>query len=185
VASEVEFVWVRNDPSELTSAQLFLAFQENARPRERLGAFVHHSDGRLVLELYARNVMAGLTDDWLEENWGIRPCSLPLTPTEKLELTIFALFLHLGVRRGLEEEARTIVRLLGRVVFRAAVRGVTNRILKAWPRPGEPHRSSSPANAGPIGAEEVARTDYDALFRKLLNPEDPNSENNDRPGNAE
>ena len=177
----VGFVWVRDEPSDLEPQSLLTSFRGDARPTDRLAAAVHDRDGRLVLELYARNVTSSLSDPWLEENWGICPSSLPFTMVDKCEIAVFGLVLHLAVRDGLVDEAKVLVRLIGRVVFRAAVRHAVDKLLAgsaAHEKSGAPNAGKAFAGpSGPISHEEVARTDLDALLHRLLGLDVPRDQN--------
>lgn len=179
VAQDLSFVWVRDEPPQAEAETIHSSFRTEACCHDRLAALVHDLDGRLVLELYAKNLAGSLSDSWLEDNWGVHPCGLPLSLVDKSEVVVLGAILNLAVRKGLIEEAKTLVRLIGRVVFRAAVRHATRKLLEESPatrKDGKAESSVGTAGARmePITREEVANTDWDELLRQLLGiGEDP------------
>jgi hypothetical protein len=93
-----------------------------------------------------------------------------MTIVDKTEVAVFGALLTLSLRKGMVEEARTLVRLVGRVVFRAAVRCALAKLVtetsKAQPSTNRERWGGS--DVQPITPEEVAATDWDVLFRQLL-----------------
>lgn len=166
--TRISFVWVRDAPSPLAPRECVLAFRCDAPAVDRLAALVSDPDGRVLIELYAANVASSLSDRWLAENWGIQSAALPLSNLDKLQVTLFALLLHWAVREGELASARILIRRIGRVIFRAAVRRVCAQILPAAPVRFRAGGVPADTLNRPISAAEVARTDMDALLRRLL-----------------
>lgn len=170
--ARVDFVWIRGLPTDPLPDNLVVAFRADADVEDRLAAVVRDEKG-VVLEVYMENVESGLTDEWLRREWGIHPDSLHLSATEKLEITFFALLVHVSIRQTLVEEAKQLVRKIGRVIFRAAVRAALKNLTETCPEmtfervtPSLPKGPETPQ--GPIDARDVARVDYDQLFKELL-----------------
>jgi len=170
--ARIDFVWLRGLPTDPLPEDLVVALRSEAEVEERLAALVRDDKGA-VLEVYLENVQSSLTDAWLEREWSISPNSLKLSTTEKLEITLFALLTHVAIRQGQVDEAKTLVRKIGRVIFRAAVRAAMKNLKETYPEmtvdcvaPSLPMRPKTPH--GPIEVGEAARVDYDQLFRKLL-----------------
>ncbi len=182
--ARVDFVWIRGFPTDPLPDNLVAALRSEADVEDRLAAVIRDDKG-VVLEIYVENVESGLTDEWLEREWGIRPNSLNLSTTEKLEITFFALLTHVAIRQGQVDEAKTLVRRIGRVIFRAAVRAALKNLKEAYPdmtvdrvAPSLPEALGT--SQGPIDAREAARVDYDQLFRQLLGLE-PTGDGADKP----
>jgi len=182
--ASVEFVWIRERPTDPLPDNLVVALRCEANVEERLAALVRDEKGAL-LEVYLENVQSSLTDAWLQREWSIRPNSLNLSTTEKLEITFFALLTHVAIRQGQVGEAKTLVRKIGRVIFRAAVRAALKNLKVTYPEmtvdcvaPSLPKALNT--SQGPIDAGEAARVDYDQLFRQLLGLE-PTGNGEDNP----
>ena len=182
--ARIDFVWIRGLPTDPLSDNVVAALRSDVNVEDRLAAVVRDDKG-VVLEIYLENVESGLTDEWLRQEWCMHPNSLNLSTTEKLEITFFALLVHVSVRQGLVEEAKQLVRRIGRVIFRAAVRAVLENLKKTYPEiavdrvvPSLPIELST--SQGPIDAGEAARVDYDQLFRQLLGLE-PTGDGADEP----
>jgi len=168
----IEFMWVRDRPTDPPQDNLIVTFRAGASVEERLASIVQDEKG-IVLEVYMDNVRCGLTDEWLREKWGVSPPALDLTLRERIEITLFAVLLHYSIRQGLTEEAKTLVRMIGRVIFRAAVRRVLKDLEQMYPgtdfgKISPSVRSDGQEHLKPIDAKEAARVDYDRLFRQLL-----------------
>ncbi len=181
--SEIEFIWIRGLPTDPLPDNLVVAMRSEADVGDRLAALVRDDKG-VVLEVYLENVESGLTDECLKKDWGIGTHSLKLSTTEKLEITFFALLVHASIRQGQVDEAKTLVRKIGRVIFRAGVRAALKNLKRAYPEmtddrvaPSLPKGPKTPRS--PIGADEVARVDYDRLFRELLGLESTAGDEND------
>jgi hypothetical protein len=171
VLATIGFVWVRDEPTDDCSGLVYATFRPGASESDCLAALVHDNHERMVLELYARRINSGLSDSWLAENWGILPCGLPLTIVDKAEVVVFGALLTLAVRKGMIEEAQTLVRLVGRVVFRAAVRCALAKLViksESVSPPLTPPEQAGRRETRRISQEEIDRIDWDALLRQLL-----------------
>ena len=172
VLETIEFVWVRDRPTNPPQDNLIVTFRAGMSVDERLAAIIQDEKGT-VLEVYLDNVRDGLTDEWLRDTWGISPTTIALAFTERIELTIFAVLVHYGIRQGLTEEAKALVRKIGRVIFRAAVRYAVKNLEQMYPgtdfaKISPSVRSDGHKRVNPIDAKEAAQVDYYRLFRQFL-----------------
>ena len=182
--ARIDFVWIRGLPTDPLPDNLVAALRSDADVEDRLAALVRDEKGA-VLEVYLENVQSSLTDAWLQREWSIRPNSLKLSSTEKLEITLFGLLTHVAIRQGQADEAKTLVRKIGRVIFRAAVRAALKNLKVTYPEltvdsvaPSLPKTLNT--SQGPIDAGEAAQVDYDRLFQQLLGLE-PTGNGEDNP----
>jgi len=164
----IEFVWLRDFPTSVSDEDIVAVFRANAAPENHLAALVR-TDQTMVLEVYMDQVESGLTDDWLHHEWGIESANLQLTTAEKLQIAVFTLLTHYGLQQGMITEAKCMIRKIGRVIFRAAVRRVIADLKQQYPHMrSDETTTSGNSTLPPISHEDIARVNYDKLFSQLL-----------------